>query len=129
MGCDCFRSLFNNQVLLGIITHCTPLPSLHSPKRSSWTLQFVQGENRPKNLFKRRVYWLVLKTARLFPIPTGLSGKIMVNILLMVNITPISYVRDKSVLAPSKKGLPSLLSLDKREYSGTHLKNEFTDLF
>ena len=70
-----------------------------------------------------------MKTARLFPIPTGLSGKIMVNILLMVNITPISYVRDKSVLAPSKKGLPSLLSLDKREYSGTHLKNEFTDLF
>ena len=62
----------------------------------------------PKNLFKRRVYWLVLKTSRLFPIPTGLSGKIMVNILLMVNITPTSYVRDKSVLAlPRKVFLPS----------------------
>ena len=66
-----------------------------SKKWSCSLLHFGQEENILGHSFERRPYLFVLKDARVFPISARKSIKKMVNTLLMVNITLLSYARGK----------------------------------
>ena len=69
-----FFVFYDNQVLLGVISQCAPLPSPPLQKRPSSPLQFGHEENIPGYSTERRAYWFVLKITRVFPIPTGGVG-------------------------------------------------------
>ena len=58
-------------------------------KSTFFPLQFGQEENISGNSIESRVYWFILKIARVFPVPTGTVG-IGWWKLIIVNITPIS---------------------------------------
>ena len=43
--------------------------TMHSPKKTSFLLQFGQEENITGHSTERRAYWFVSKIARVFPVP------------------------------------------------------------
>ena len=98
-------------MLLGIILQCGP-PSCTLQKRPFFPLQFGQEENISRHSIESRVYWFVLKIARVFPVHTGRVGIGWWTLLQQVTLTP--YVRDssedKSMLLHFKKSF-SLTSL------------------
>ena len=99
----------DNQVLLGLISQCDPFSCIRQ-KRPSSSFQFGQEENIPGHSSERRVYWFVLKIARVFPIHT--SRNRMMNTFTIVTIThsPFSSARN-------------------RKYLGTYLREKLTNLF
>ena len=102
-------------------------------RQLSWTLQqkgllslqFGQEENTPGRSFERIAYLFVLKAARVFHISTGRVEGGWWTLSYWLTLLP--HVSDslegKSLLAPSKKGLPSPFSLaGKRIYLDTQFE-------
>ena len=68
-----FSVSYDNQVLLGMISQCGPLPAA-SKKDLSFLFSLAQGEDISGHSVEKRVYWFVLKIARVFPVFTGRVG-------------------------------------------------------
>ena len=64
---------YDNQELLGVISKYGP-PSCTLQKGSSSPMHFGQEENISGHSTERRAYRFVLKTAWVFPIPSGRVG-------------------------------------------------------
>ena len=108
-----FFIFYNNQVILRVISQCTP-PFLHplSKKRSSPVLQFGQEENIPGDSYERRIYFRIY-----FRILTSRTERGRWTLLQWLRLPPCvrDSLEDKFLLAPSKKCLPSPFSLAKNE--------------
>ena len=61
-------------MLLRIISECGPPSLAPFQKGPFFPIQFGQEQNISGNSIERRVYRFVLKTARVFPVPTGRVG-------------------------------------------------------
>ena len=103
-----FHPLWQPSTLWSNLTMCSPF--LDPPKRPSYPLQFGREENIPGHSIKRRAYWFVLKTARVFPIPT--SRNKMINNFIIVTIIP-----DKSMLVHSKNTFLLLSVWSRKEHT------------
>ena len=58
-------------------------------KRPFFPLQFGQEENISGKSTERRVYWFIIKIARVLPVPTGRVGIGWWTLLIIVNITSL----------------------------------------
>ena len=85
---ESFFISYYNQVLLGLFSRWVAF-SCFLIKRPSSPLQFGQEENIPGHSFERRAYWLVWKNCQSAPYSHRQNRKRMLNILIMVIITPI----------------------------------------
>ena len=110
---------YDNQVLLGIISQCGP-PSCTIQKRHFFPLQFGQEENISRHSIEKKVYWFVLKIARVFPVTTGrveIGWWTLCNIITFYLTLP-PYLRD------SLEDKSTVIHL-KKVFSLTSLGNSF----
>ena len=114
---------YDNQVLLGVISWCSPR-SCTPQKSPSFLLQFGKEENISGNSINRRAYWVILPGCSLFP-AVGIGW----STLLIYPLLPKIALRVKC-FSSFQKDLPSPFSLARNTlYLGTHLKGELTNLF
>ena len=111
---------YGNQVLLGVISRCGPLPCTLQ-KRPSCSLQFGQEGNMPGHPIERRACKFIWKIARIFPIPTSRNN--MMNTFIIANITTTcKSLEDKSMLFHSKKAFILPLVLPEQNLLGHSFK-------
>ena len=120
---ETFFISYNNELLLEVISRCSNPP--WSLQKKQPLFQFGQEENMPGHSTEKGAHRCVLKTDRVFPIPTNKVERGWLTLLKWLTLP--SYVRDslrdKSMLAPSKKGLHSPFSLaKKRIYLPTYFR-------
>ena len=116
---ETFFISYNNEVLLEVISRCGTPPWILQKKLPLF--QFGQEENMPGHSTEKGAHRLILKTDRVFPIPTSKVERGWLTPLKWLTLP--SYVRDKSMLAPSKKGLHCPFSLaKKRIYLHTYFR-------